>query len=84
MAKYAKYKDKVNKVFKTLKDSIEHHVLSDYRELEGEVTSCNVKDKASMIELVCKLQRIERHIDHSALKVSYHLGLLFAKLKKQY
>ena len=61
-------------------------MLSDYRELEleGEVTSCNVSDKASVMDLVCKLQRIEHHIDYSALKISFYLGLLFKQLKKVY
>ena len=36
------------------------------------------------MDLVCKLQRIEHHIDYSALKISFCLGLLFKQLKKVY
>ena len=76
--------ERVDEVFKTLKGSMQLQELPVYQELEGEVNSCNVKDKAGVANLVCKLQKIEHHVNYTALKISFYLGFLFKKLKKVY
>ena len=83
-SKLKAYAEKVDEVFKTLKQGMVHQLLSDYEGLEGEVTSCVLLDKVCMVGLIYKLQRIENNSNYSALKISYHLGLLFSKLKKTY
>lgn len=78
------YKEKVDKVFQTLAHSIEVEVLSEYQGLDDQVTSCNLSDKTCVNNLICILQKIENKSDYTNLKISFHLGFLFTKLKKSF
>ena len=83
-AKLKTYTEKVDKVFQKLKASMSYGCLMEYDRIEGEVTSCNLSDKPCMVNLVYNLQKTENNSNYSALKISYHLGFLFIKLKKLY
>ena len=59
----------------------------EYDLLEGEVISCNLGSlhKTCGIELSLQAsKRLKITLNNSALKISYHLGFLFTKLKKLY
>ena len=58
--------------------------LMEYDGIEGEVNSCNLNNKLCVVNSVRNLQKIENNSNYSALKISYHLGFLFTKLKKLY